>query len=126
MHKPTPTEMVNRVSGLIGIDIDELLEELRTASMQYESAKAKVTVAKSHERVLLAELRQNVRDNSEVRVTVAEVEDKAYSSDEYKEFYEQNKTIQLEYAKAAAKYDNLDRMFQTMRSLMSFAKMEGS
>lgn len=122
-------DFVGKVSSIVNVDIEELLEELRAATVANEVNRARLAVAKAHEKVLLASLRQGLRKEARAegrRITIAEVEDAALSSDDYEAYHKQYRKLVMTSAESGALADQLNKQYDIVRSLIGFARAEMS
>lgn len=122
----TAYDLNARTQALVGVDMDELIETVRVASLAYGEQRARVEYLTEYRKAKLysiVEQRRAEMDEAGVKVTEARLESIARASKDYKAFLDQQYTEKVKLVQVEADYyalrNRLDAVQEQLRLVRS-------
>lgn len=113
------------VAAELGVDLLDLIEEVRMASVQYARRRASVEYLDDMRKVLLAELMENERARLEAageKVTESRLDNAARASASYKNFLEMQRNEKSHMAEDEARYFALRNRLEAYHEIARYAR----
>lgn len=117
------SELNDRISALVGVDMLELNADVHEASVKYERQKAQVEMLEHGRKALISRLHEEFRE-SHPDATEKRLENMARASDQYRNYLKNIKQSKNKLADVQADYFRLRNHQETVQLQLAFAKSE--